>query len=131
MKIIKQAFVFITIIFFSTFVLAAHHEHAGNSHDSMGHSSKESSEMDHSKMGHEMAGHVTAKGVGIIHRVSRLNRMVNITHEPMPELKWPEMTMDLPVAESVDLKNLKTGEKIKFELKLGKDKKYIITNIMK
>lgn len=71
-----------------------------------------------------------ATGVGVIHRVSKLNRMVNLTHEPIPALNWPEMTMDLPVAKSVDLGSLKTGEKVTFHLELGDDKKYVITHIM-
>lgn len=38
--------------------------------------------------------------------------------------------MDLPVAKSVDLGSLKTGEKVTFHLELGDDKKYVITHIM-
>ncbi|WP_420811241.1 copper-binding protein [Desulfosediminicola ganghwensis] len=70
-------------------------------------------------------------GVGVIHQVSKLNRMVNMTHEPIPALNWPEMTMDLPVAKSVDLGSIKAGEQVKFHLELGPDNKYIITDIMK
>ena len=105
--------------------------HAGNEHQKMPHGSMDhaganSSEMDHSKM---EAGKTTAMGVGVINRVSRLNKMVNLTHEPIPELKWPEMTMDLPVANSVDLGSFRAGQKVKFHLELGPDKKYIITDI--
>ena len=95
--------------------------YAGNEHGKMSHGS-----MDHSKM---ETGKTTAMGVGVINRVSRLNKMVNLTHEPIPELKWPEMTMDLPVTDSVDLGSLKTGQKVKFHLELGPDKKYVITDV--
>ena len=106
--------------------------HENMDHTSMNHTSSNHAEMDHRKMDHSQDGHkAEAMGVGVIHHVSKLNRMVNITHEPIPALKWPEMTMDLPVAKSVDLGSIKTGEKIKFHLELGEDKKFIITHIMK
>lgn len=105
-------------------------------HDHMNHgaagNASQDSMADHSSMGHEMAGnHKAAMGVGVVHRVSKLNRTVNLTHEPIPALKWPEMTMDLPVAKSVDIGSLKSGDKIKFKLELGEDKKYTITHIEK
>lgn len=106
--------------------------HGNMDHSSMNHSPPKSEEMDHSKMGHTMeANSAEATGVGVIHSISKLNRMVNLTHEPIPALNWPEMTMDLPVAKSVDLGSLKAGEKVTFHLKLGDDKKYVITHIMK
>lgn len=70
-------------------------------------------------------------GTGVIHSVSRMNRKVNMTHEPIPELNWPEMKMDLDVAKDVDLKGLSSGEKIQFNIELGEDKVYRITEIMK
>ncbi len=107
-------------------------DHSTMDHSTMDHSKMNHAEMDHSKMNHKMEKHNTqAMGVGVIHRVSRLNRMVNLTHEPIAALNWPEMTMDLAVAKSVDLSTIKTGEKVKFHLELGKDKKYVITHIMK
>lgn len=106
--------------------------HENMDHSSMNHSTMNNSEMDHSKMDHSQSNHTAgAMGVGVVHSVSKLNRMVNITHEPIPALKWPEMTMDLPVAKSVDLNSIKAGEKIKFHLELSEDKKYTITQIMK
>lgn len=107
-------------------------EHGKMDHGAMNHAGSNHAQMDHSKMGHsEEAKSGQAMGVGVIHSVSKLNRMVNLTHEPIPALSWPEMTMDLPVAKSVDLGSLKIGETIKFHLELGEDKKYIITHIMK
>lgn len=104
---------------------------ANMDHGSMHHGTGNTKEMDHSTMGHSMESHAgKAMGVGVIHRVSKLNRMVNLTHEPIPSLNWPEMTMDLPVAKSVDLGSLKAGDKVKFNLELRDDKKYVITDIM-
>lgn len=70
-------------------------------------------------------------GTGTIHSISQMNRKVNITHDPIPALKWPEMTMDLDVADSVDLKTVKPGDAINFHVVLGDDKVYRITKIMK
>lgn len=104
---------------------------AMDDHSSMGHDMEKPMD-DHSNMNHDMAGnHGAAEGMGVIHSVSKLNRTVNLTHEPIPALKWPEMTMDLPVAKSVDISGLKSGDKVKFSLELGADKKYIITHIEK
>lgn len=70
-------------------------------------------------------------GSGIVHSVDLESRKINISHDPIPALKWPKMTMDLDVAENVDLGDLSTDEAITFHIKLGADKVYRITKIMK
>lgn len=70
-----------------------------------------------------------AGGVGIINSVDAEKKMINITHEPMPELNWPTMTMDLPVTRRVDLGQVQAGDKVSFQLKLGRDKKYRVIGI--
>jgi len=87
--------------------------------------------MDHGKMDHgamkhgeAMPGKTEASGVGVINSVDADKGMVNLTHEPMPELGWPTMTMDLPVTKRVDLGGVKAGDKVDFKLKLGRDKQY-------
>lgn len=120
----KTAVMIFSVSLLSSLAIAADHGEMDNA--GMNHSAA-----DHSKMGHAMEAHAEqVMGVGVIHRVSRLNKMVNITHEPIAELNWPEMTMDLPVADSVDLGSIKTGEKVKFHLELDADKKYVITEIV-
>ncbi len=110
---------FKTLLLASALVLpiAAHAENSG--HDHGGHQ--------HEAMQHEEA----VMGSGVIHSVSRMNNKINLTHAPIPALNWPEMTMDLDVAEGVDLKGLSSGQKIKFHIELGEDKIYRITKIMK
>jgi len=87
--------------------------------------------MDHSKMNHEemAVSYNLIKGKGVINSVSIDKRMVNITHEPIPAINWPEMTMDLPVTKHVDLDAVKAGSEVDFMLKLGMDKQYRITKI--
>lgn len=65
-----------------------------------------------------------AAGVGVLNSVDTDKGVVNLTHEPMPELGWPKMTMDLPVTRHVDLGGAKPGDRIEFKLKLGRDKQY-------
>ena len=65
-----------------------------------------------------------ATGDGVVNSVDPDKNSVNLTHEPMPDLGWPEMTMDLPVTRKVDLTNVKAGDQVDFKIKLGRDKKY-------
>lgn len=91
-----------------------------------------SSEHKHGQHQHEaMSEKKAAMGTGVIHSISRMNRKVNLTHEPIPELNWPEMKMDLDVAKDVNLKGLSSGQTIQFQIELGEDKVYRITKIMK
>ena len=57
------------------------------------------------------------------------NNMVNLTHAPMPELNWPEMTMDLPTTRRVDLSSFNEGDKVEFMLKKGRDNRFRITEM--
>ena len=88
---------------------------------------------DHSAMNHSepIPDRAQASGIGVVHSLDADKRIVNLTHEPMPELGWPTMTMDLAVTKRVDLSGVKAGDKIKFEVKLGRDKKYRITDLEK
>lgn len=86
--------------------------------------------MDHSKMDHgSMPKANEASGVGVINSVDAEKGMINITHEPMPELGWPTMTMDMPVTKRVDLGAVKAGDKVDFKVKLGRDKQYRVTEM--
>lgn len=111
-------------------------DHSG--HGAMDHGKMEKGSMDHGNMEHGNAAHgemgemkavevkpgTEASGVGVLNSVDTDKGTVNVTHEPMPELGWPSMTMDLPVTKRVDLSALKAGEKVGFTLKLGRDKQY-------
>ena len=81
-------------------------------------------------MGHgEIKPGTEASGVGVVNSIDTEKGMINITHEPMPELNWPTMTMDLPVTRRVDLGRVQAGDKVGFKLKLGRDKKYRVIGI--
>jgi len=88
--------------------------------------------MEHGSMGggsmHGDTG-AGAAGQGVINSVDAEAGVVNITHGPIPSLSWPEMTMDLPVAEGVDLGSVQPGDEVRFRVLLGSDQVYRITEI--
>jgi Cu(I)/Ag(I) efflux system periplasmic protein CusF len=89
--------------------------------------------MNHSSMSDHAGMHgqasTGASGQGLINSVDQSQGLVNITHEPMPALNWPEMTMDLPVVEGVDLESIRAGDAVRFRVELGADQVYRITAI--
>ncbi|MCU7807523.1 MAG: copper-binding protein [Candidatus Thiodiazotropha sp. (ex Semelilucina semeliformis)] len=90
-----------------------------------------SSHEDHSMHDHEKmtSSANEATGMGTVHKVDAEKKVVNLTHEPIPALNWPGMTMDLPVTKRVDLSTFKAGDEVHFTLKMGRDKQYRITNM--
>ncbi|MBL1148479.1 MAG: copper-binding protein [Pseudomonadota bacterium] len=76
------------------------------------------------------AKHDAVMGKAIIHSIDLENRKINLSHEPIPALKWPQMTMDMDVAENVDIASLEPEQNILFHIELGADKIYRITQIM-
>jgi len=84
----------------------------------------------HDHHGKVSAEHDAVMGKAIIHSIDLENRKINLSHEAIPALKWPEMTMDMDVAENVDIASLKPEQNILFHIELGTDKIYRITQIM-
>ena len=70
-----------------------------------------------------------AEAIGVVNSVDAGARSMNITHEPVKELGWPKMTMDLPVTRRVDLSAVEQGAKVRFRLKQGRDKQFRIIAI--
>ena len=86
--------------------------------------------MDHGSMKMEAAGNATEAEVkGKVNSIDTDGGNVNITHEPVPALGWPAMTMDLPVTRRVDLSAVKPGAPVTFKLKKGRDNQFRITDI--
>lgn len=106
------------LLFGTTMALAMDQDHSKMDHGTMNHETSTSQSMEQK--------HTEAMGEGIINSVSKLNRSVNITHAPIPELNWPEMKMDLAVAKDVDLSAVKAGDKVTFHVMLDDDKVYRI-----
>jgi Cu/Ag efflux protein CusF len=57
-----------------------------------------------------------AHGTGTVNSVDPAQHKVNLTHNPIPEIGWPTMTMEFPVAPSIDLKAIKPGTRVNFTI---------------
>ncbi|MFP5350567.1 MAG: copper-binding protein [Gammaproteobacteria bacterium] len=66
--------------------------------------------------------------LGTLNRVDAKTGKVNISHEPVPTLGWPAMTMDFRVGDAVDLKSLKPGDRVRFEIQ-KQGNQYVVTNL--
>jgi Cu/Ag efflux protein CusF len=68
------------------------------------------------------------KAEGTLNKVDAASGKVNISHGPIPSLKWPAMTMDFDLKNKADAAKLKPGQRITFELeKSGKG--YVVKNV--
>ncbi len=122
----------VAAILFASLSFPAVAEEKAMDHGKMDHGKMSGEKMiDHGSMNHgeAMPGETEASGVGVVNSIDADKGMINLTHEPMPELGWPTMTMDLPVTKRVDLGGVKAGDKVDFKLKLGRDKKYRVTEM--
>ena len=85
--------------------------------------------------GHDMSMMKSANAAGtasvnaVINKIDSAKKSINVTHDPIPALKWPKMTMDMAVTKRVDLSKVKAGESVVLSLKQGRDKQYRVTEI--
>lgn len=84
----------------------------------------EKMQMDHSAMMTSKDHCGMPMGAGVINALDVQKSKVNVTHEPIESIGWPEMTMDFAVLKPIDLSAFATGERIHFLLKAEKDKSY-------
>ena len=77
-------------------------------------------DMDHGAMSGGMAA-AEATAEGVLNTIDPDAGSVNITHPPMPEIDWPEMTMDVPVTGTVDLSGFSEGDAVRFTVRRGRD----------
>jgi Cu(I)/Ag(I) efflux system membrane fusion protein len=54
---------------------------------------------------------------------------LSITHDPIPALKWPAMTMDFALANPSLATNIKLGSKISFEIVERSEGEWVITKL--
>jgi Cu/Ag efflux protein CusF len=79
------------------------------------------------QMAHDGKNDVHATGT--VNSVDPAQHKVNLTHQPIPEIGWPTMTMDFAVAPSVDLRAVKPGGHVQFMMERGPDGMYQIQSI--
>lgn len=73
-----------------------------------------------------------AEGVhtkGEVHAIS--GDTVNLTHDPIPEISWPSMTMDLKLLEGAETDGVQAGDEVMIMLEKGPDGVYGIRALEK
>lgn len=67
--------------------------------------------------------------IGVIHGIDVDSRAVFLSHDPIPAIGWPAMTMDLNVAPEADLTGIEPDMVVRFTLDRGPDGMYRIATI--
>jgi Cu/Ag efflux protein CusF len=70
-----------------------------------------------------------AVGHGTIDAIDPDRRRITLTHEPMPKLGWPAMTMVFPVQPDIDLGAVHAGDHVDFSLMKSPDGSYRLRSI--
>jgi len=81
------------------------------------------------KMQMAHAGRNDAHGTGTVNSVDPAQHKLNISHQPIPEIGWPAMTMEFPVAPSVDLTAIEPGTRVNFTIEQQPGGMYEIKSI--
>lgn len=68
-------------------------------------------------------------GKGVVKKVDPAKKTVNLSHEAIPAINWPAMTMDFAVAPTVDLSKVQPGQPVDFGLEKGNGGNYTVTSI--
>jgi Cu(I)/Ag(I) efflux system protein CusF len=68
----------------------------------------------------------TVAATGTVKSVDAAKGKLVIDHEPIPALNWPRMVMDFQLADKAMADQVKTGEKVQFEMKEGEKGSYTI-----
>ena len=79
--------------------------------------------------GSPATGTVGHRASGTLDAIDAQVASVTITHEPIPSLKWPGMTMDFPLANRSVAAGVKPGTPIEFEFVERKPGEYVITSL--
>lgn len=70
-----------------------------------------------------------ASGKGTVNKIDAATATVNISHEAIPAIKWPAMTMDFKVADKKILSDIKVGQAVTFGLTKEAKTGYVISHI--
>ncbi|OIP08064.1 MAG: hypothetical protein AUK53_10775 [Betaproteobacteria bacterium CG2_30_59_46] len=70
-----------------------------------------------------------ASGKGTVNKIDAATATVNISHEAIPAIQWPAMTMDFKVANKKLLSGIKVGQAITFGLAKEAKTGYVISHI--
>jgi len=71
----------------------------------------------------------TFMGMGVVNDIFAEERRVNISHQPIEALDWPEMTMDFKLNDNASLDGIAPGAKVHFMLVKDDQGNYFIDSI--
>lgn len=83
--------------------------------------------------GHNMAADTqmqakTYKASGVVKKIDTTKGSVTLAHGPVPEMKWPAMTMAFTVKDKTLLDKLAVNKKVDFEF-VEQRKGYVVTAV--
>lgn len=92
-------------------------------------------QMNHGNMDHSNMPMTGAQMEGAVHTKAVVNSIAdgtaNVSHDPIPEIGWPAMTMDLALAPDAQMMGeVAAGESVTLMLIKGDDGMYMIGAIM-
>ncbi len=93
--------------------------------------SESSKTSDFRRMNHEMK-QISGESVWVratIHSVMPQHKMINVSHQPIPQWQWPAMTMDLMVEDTVDLAQYKAGDTVEINITKTAGSHYKVSDI--
>jgi len=92
-------------------------------------SSETTDHSNHSKHGSHAGMTKGVHTTGEVHTID--GGKVNLSHEPIPEIGWPAMRMDLPLLEGAETGSVAGGDKVMIMLEKGPDGTYGIRALEK
>ena len=82
---------------------------------------------------HNQSGSEQSEGK-MVHTTATVNAVaddtLNVSHPPIPALKWPAMTMDLPLLEGAEVGEIVAGDKVMLMLMPNDDGSYGISSVI-
>ncbi len=69
------------------------------------------------------------KAQGVVNSIDMQAGEVNLSHEAIPSLHWPKMTMSFKVSDKQELAKVKPGQHVDFQLSEKTSGQYVITKI--
>ena len=92
-------------------------------------------QMTHGSMDHSEMPMSTEQMEGAVHTKAVVNSIgdgtANVSHDPIPEIGWPAMTMDLPLLENAEMMGeITEGDEVTLMLVKGSDGMYAIGAMM-
>ena len=79
----------------------------------------------------EKAGGRTAHTQGMVKSLMLDMDMIEITHDPIPDWRWPSMTMSFTVSPGEPVPAIHAGDVIRFQLTETEEGEFFITQIEK